>query len=178
MALNKGIKQRHLLGWWQRKISGPTVSWKEIREDEGLGASGCVALETANGDVLHKEAVNALPVFASTPKTPETGLKQTRQSEIPRKETVSERGPWIGFISGGAVPVLAVPVLAPNEDDENKRQTEAEPQTMNVHEEPCMYIVGRLNTVTSGQSVDLALGGAGRGLLLVPYRTTLLLSTL
>lgn len=76
------------------------------------------------------------------------------------------------------VPVLAIPVLAPNEDDENKRQTEAETQTTNVHEEPCMYTVGRLNTVTSRQSVDLALGGAGRRLLLVPYRTTSLLSTL
>lgn len=93
VELNTGIKQRHLLGWWQRKISGPTVSWKEIRKDERLGASA--TLEKSNGDVLDKEAVNALPVFASTLKTPEMGLKQTRQSEIPRKEIVSESGPWI-----------------------------------------------------------------------------------
>lgn len=46
--------------------------------------------------------------------------------------------------------MLAVPVLAPHEGDENKRQTEAEPQTMNMHEEPHMYIAGRLNRVTSG----------------------------
>lgn len=117
VELNKGIKQKHLLGWRQRKISGPTASLKEIRKDKGLGASGCATLEKSNGDVLGKEAVNALPVFASTLKTPEMGLKQPRQSEIPRKERVSERGPWIEFLSEGAVPVLA-----PNEDDENKRQ--------------------------------------------------------
>lgn len=79
MELNKGIKQRHLLGWWQRKTSGPTVSWKEISDDEGLEASGCVTLENSNGDVLDKEAVTALPVFASIPKTPEMGLKQTQK---------------------------------------------------------------------------------------------------
>lgn len=89
VELNKGIKQRHLLGWWQRKISGPTVSWK-ISDDEGLYASGCATLENSNGDVLDKEAVTALTVFASIPKTLEMGLKQTRQSEIPKKEIVSE----------------------------------------------------------------------------------------
>lgn len=90
VELNKGIKRRHLLGWWQRETSGPTVSWKEISEGERLGASGCATLDNSNGDALDKEAVNALPVSARTPKTPEMGLKQTRQSEIPKKEIVSE----------------------------------------------------------------------------------------
>lgn len=55
---------------------------------------------------------------------------------------------------------LAGPVLGPHKDDECKRQIEAEPQTMSVHREQRMDTVGRLNIVTSAQSVDLALGGA------------------
>lgn len=92
--------------------------------------------------------------------------------------------PWTEFTSERAAPLqscplpgLAVPALGPHEDDESERQTEAEPQTMSVHRKQHMYIVGRLSVVTSGQSVGLTLEGAGRGLLLVPDRTTWLLST-
>lgn len=74
-------------------------------------------------------------------------------------------------------PGLAVPALRPREDDESERQTEAEPRTMSVHRKQHIYTVGRLSVVTSGQAVGLALEGAGRGLLLVPDRTTWLLNT-
>lgn len=56
--------------------------------------------------------------------------------------------------------MLAAAVLGPHEDDESKRQTEAEPRTTSVHREQRMLIVGRLNVVTSGQSCRL---GSGRG---------------
>lgn len=65
MELSKGIKQRHLLGWWQRKISGPQSPGKISVKMRDWWAGGCTTLENSNRDNLDKEGVNALAVFTN-----------------------------------------------------------------------------------------------------------------
>lgn len=82
----------------------------------GWCAGRCTTLKTSNGDDLDEKDMNVLVVFVSTVISLEMELKKTQQSEIPRKDMVSELYPQCCTL-----PALAVPVLGPHED-ESKRQ--------------------------------------------------------